>query len=203
MARNSLRGFSPVGSILWCDTLVAILCTARARASKPRSSWLTPPKNRYNPPTLVVERSKFSTLVQAPRFICGVNLKSQISNLKSKSTDRFPQSTSLAKINRWMISFSVFRRSHWLGRWSAGGRKNAAMGEKSASLTKMVQQLRHSHRRLCCLWATPQYQLGARRRIAAHICRLTVKVAVTCGKKHSRRCWLSILSCCGQLSHTK
>jgi hypothetical protein len=33
----------------------------------------------------------------------------------------------------------------------------------------MVQQLRHSHRRLCCLWATPEYQSGARRRIAARI----------------------------------
>ena len=129
--------------------------------------------------------------------------KSKISNLKSKSTDRFPQSTSLAKINRWMLWLAVFGRSNWLGRWSAGARKNAAMGEKSASLTKMVQQLRHSHRRLCCLWATPEYQSGARRRIAARICRLTVKVAVTCGEKHSRRCWLSILSCCGQVSHTK
>jgi len=129
--------------------------------------------------------------------------KSKISNLKSKSTDRFPQSTSLAKINRWMLWLAVFGRSNWLGRWSAGARKNVAMGEKSASLTKMVQQLRHSHRRLCCLWTTPEYQSGARRRIAARICRLTVKVAVSCGEKHSRRSWLSILSCCGQVSHTK
>jgi hypothetical protein len=40
--------------------------------------------------------------------------KSKISNLKSKSTDRFPQSTSLAKINRWMLWLAVFGRSNWL-----------------------------------------------------------------------------------------
>ncbi|MCW6051121.1 hypothetical protein K4039_13725 [Lyngbya sp. CCAP 1446/10] len=28
--------------------------------------------------------------------------------------DRFPQSTSLAKINRWMLKSAVFRRSNWL-----------------------------------------------------------------------------------------
>jgi hypothetical protein len=27
---------------------------------------------------------------------------------------RFPQSTSLAKINRWMLKLAVFRRSNWL-----------------------------------------------------------------------------------------
>jgi len=59
-----------------CDTL------QHARETfKTSIELIDPPKNRYNPPTLVVERSKFSTLVQAPRFICGVNLKSQISNL--------------------------------------------------------------------------------------------------------------------------
>jgi len=40
--------------------------------------------------------------------------KSKISNLKSKSTNRFPQSTSLAKINRWMLWLAVFGRSKWL-----------------------------------------------------------------------------------------
>jgi hypothetical protein len=40
--------------------------------------------------------------------------KFKISNLRSKSTDRFPQSTSLAKINRWMLWLAVFGRSNWL-----------------------------------------------------------------------------------------
>jgi len=68
-----------------------------------------------------------------------------------------------------MLWLAVFRRSNWLGRWPAGGTKNVTIGEKSASLTKMVQQLRHSHRRLCCLCATPEYQSGAWRRIGARI----------------------------------
>ena len=67
-------------------------------------------------------------------------------------------------------------------RRSAGGRKNAAMGEKSATLTKMVQQLRHSPRRLCCLWATPEYQSGARRRIAARILGWLLKLLLPVGK---------------------
>jgi hypothetical protein len=28
--------------------------------------------------------------------------------------DQFPQSTSLAKINRWMLKLGVFRGSNWL-----------------------------------------------------------------------------------------
>ncbi len=68
-----------------------------------------------------------------------------------------------------MLELAVFRRSNWLGRWSAGGTKNAEIGEKSESLTKMVQQLRHSHRHLCGLWATPEYQSGARRRVVVGI----------------------------------
>ena len=44
---------------------------------------ISPPKNRYKPPTPVVKISKFSTLVQAPRFICAVNLKSQIVRLNA------------------------------------------------------------------------------------------------------------------------
>ena len=81
-----------------------------------------------------------------------------------------------------MLWLAVFGRSNWLGRWSAGARKNAAMGEKSASLTKMVQQLRHSHRRLCCLWATPEYQSGARRRILARILGWLLKLLLPVGK---------------------
>ncbi len=56
-----------------CDTL------QRARETfKTSIELIDPAQKPIHPPTLVVERSKFSTLVQAPRFICGVNLKSQI-----------------------------------------------------------------------------------------------------------------------------
>ena len=81
-----------------------------------------------------------------------------------------------------MLWLAVFGRSNWLGRWSAGARKNAAMGEKSASLTKMVQQLRHSHRHLCGLSATPEYQSRARRRIVVGILGWLLKLLLLVGK---------------------
>ncbi|MEG5124766.1 hypothetical protein QUB63_11105 [Microcoleus sp. ARI1-B5] len=67
----------------------------------------------------------------------------------------FPQSTSLAKINRWMLEVAVFRRSNWLQEGLQEAQKNAALGPKSASLTKMVQQLRHSHILACVVCQPP------------------------------------------------
>jgi len=60
--------------------------------------------------------------------------------------------------------------------------KKCRDGEKSASLTKMVHQLRHSHRRLCCLWVTPEYQSGARRRIVVRILGWLLKLLLPVGK---------------------
>ncbi len=46
----------------------------------------------------------------------------------------------------------------------------------------MVQQLRHSHRHLCSLSATPEYQSGARRRIVVGILGWLLKLLLLVGK---------------------
>src|SRR4028118_1147040 len=111
MPGNSLRGFSPLGSILCCDTLVAILCSARETFKTSHELIDSAQKPIQPPDTRRGEIKIFDPSSSSPIHLWS---KSKISNLKSKSTDRFPQSTSLAKINRWMLWLAVFGRSNWL-----------------------------------------------------------------------------------------
>ncbi|MEG4939718.1 hypothetical protein [Microcoleus sp. F4-D5] len=82
MPAKSLRGFSRVGSILCCDTVLGAIET-------------------------------FKTSIEL--------------------IDRFPQSTSLAKINRWRLGLAVFDRSNWLVEGLQEVQKMPRSGKKSKS----------------------------------------------------------------------
>ncbi|MCC3439282.1 MULTISPECIES: hypothetical protein [unclassified Microcoleus] len=131
-----------------------------------------------NRPYLLRRRARY-----CPAILCCDTVLRAIESFKTsiERLDRFPQSTSLAKINRWMLKIAVFRRSNCLGRWSGRGIKNAALCPKSASLTKMVQQLRHSHFPACvvCLSPPPNISQGHRGRRGKPYPWQNVKVAVT------------------------
>ena len=92
-----------------CDTLQRAIETFKTSIE-----LIDPAQKPIQPPDTPRGEIKTFDPSSSSRFIGGVNLKSKISNLKSKSTDRFPQSTSLAKINRWMLWLAVFGRSNWL-----------------------------------------------------------------------------------------
>ncbi|MCC3420141.1 MAG: hypothetical protein JGK28_20040 [Microcoleus sp. PH2017_07_MST_O_A] len=64
-----------------------------------------------NRPYLLRRRARY-----CPAILCCDTVLRAIESFKTsiERLDRFPQSTSLAKINRWMLDIAVFRRSNWL-----------------------------------------------------------------------------------------
>lgn len=83
----------------------------------------------------------------------------------------FPQSTSLAKINRWMLKLAVFRRSNLPIEGLPEAQKMPRLGKKckSNSNRTAIASLPRSGSVVC--GPAPEYQSGYGRRSAGYILR--------------------------------
>jgi len=86
--------------------------------------------------------------------------RSRLSKSRRKLINLFPQSTSLAKINRWTLLLTVFRRTNWLLE-NLRSHKNAAIGEKVQVQLKWYNNCVTRTHSPFCLSATPEYPSGA------------------------------------------
>jgi hypothetical protein len=93
-----------------------------------------------------------------------------------------------------MLKLAVFRRSNWSVEGLEEAQKNAAIGPKSESLTKMVQQLRHSHIFACVVSEPPpNISQGYRRPRGKPYFWRNVKIAIPLAGKAQAK--MSVVNC--------